>query len=151
MKATRCVEERKILYATWTGRWDDSSKAHLSECADCRETAETAGLLCKLAADDRESSFPDAEKVWWDAQIADRERIVEKALRPLAVANFSAAIILVLLVTAALLRGLQVFSSDWLPKNAQGILPAGMALSALLISSIILACIKIFAPIFTED
>lgn len=151
MKKTPCVEEKNILHAVRTGCWDDSSKAHLSECADCRETADTAGLLCTMAAEARGVSLPDAEKVWWNAQIADRERISEKALRPLALVNLSAAIILVLLATAALLRGLQLLSTGWVSRNPQDFLPAASGVTALLICSVILVSIKIFVPLFTED
>lgn len=151
MKNNRCLEEEKILYSARTGFWDDSSKAHLQECADCRETAETAGLLCQLAADERKSLLPDAQKVWWNAQLADRERISEKALRPLAVANLSAAVILVLLATAALLRGLQFLSSGWVSKGPGALQTTIIAMAALVICSLILASIKIFAPILTED
>jgi hypothetical protein len=151
MKRTQCLEEERILYSVRTGCWDNASKAHLEECADCCETAETAGLLCKLAADEQKSPLPDAQTVWWNAQIAYGERIAEKALRPLAVANLSAAIILVLLATAALLRGLQFLSTGWLSRDPQALQPAVITVAALAICSVILVSLKIFAPIFTEE
>lgn len=154
MKRNRCPEEEKILYSVRSGFWDHSSKAHLIGCADCRETAETAGLLCKLATDERKSPLPDPQKVWWNAQIADRQRITEKALRPLTVANFAAAIILVLLATAALLRSwpeLQSLSSGWLSTDPRALQPAALSAAALVACSAILVLLKIFAPIFTEE
>jgi hypothetical protein len=151
MKKTQCLEEEKTLRSARTGCWDSFSSAHLRECADCRETAEMAGLLCNLAADERENPLPDAQKIWWNAQIADRQRITEKALRPVAVANISAAIVLVLLATAALLRGLRLLSSDWLSRDPRALQPAVISMAAILVCFVILFSLKVFAPIFTED
>jgi hypothetical protein len=152
MKKNRCPEEERILYSVRTGCWDNASGAHLEECADCRETAEMAGLLCKLAADEKKSALPDAQTVWWNAQIAYRERIAEKALRPLTVANLAAGIILILLATAALLRGWSMFlSSGWPSRDSQALQLAVISVTALAICSVIVIFLTVFSPIFTEE
>jgi hypothetical protein len=151
MKKVRCLEEEKILRSIRTGCCDGFSRAHLRECADCRETAETASLLRKLAADEPADPLPDPRKVWWNAQIALRERVTEKALRPLAVIDFTAGIILVLLATAALLRGLQFLSSGWLLKDLRVLQPAVISIAAPATCSAILVLLKMFAPVFSEE
>jgi hypothetical protein len=151
MKENPCPNEGKVMHAARTGCWDEYIQTHLAQCGHCREIAETITLLRTISADDAESPIPDAQMVWWNAQLDDRQRITQKALRPLAVANFAAAIILVLLGTAALLRGLQFLSSGWPSKGPQVLQPAFISIAALVICSVILVLLRVLTPVFNEE
>jgi len=151
MRKTPCPNEGKVMQSARTGCWDEHARTHLAQCDDCRETAETIMLLHTIAAEDAKAPVPDAQMVWWNARLDDRQRIAEKALRPLAVANVAAVTILVLLAIAALLRGLQFLSSGWLAKGPQALQPAVVSVTALVVCSVILVLLKAFTPVFTEE
>jgi hypothetical protein len=79
---SECRFERDVL----AGRWTDSLRAHVAQCADCSAAASVAPFIGELAAVDmREHPLPDPQVVWLKAQLLRSSIGVERATRPLKV------------------------------------------------------------------
>ena len=79
---SECRFERDVI----AGRWTDSLRAHVAQCADCEATMLVAPHMKELAAiDAREHPLPDPQVVWLKAQFLRRSMAVERASRPLKV------------------------------------------------------------------
>lgn len=77
-----CRFERDVI----AGRWTDSLRAHVAQCADCEAAMLAAPYMKELASVDmREHPLPDPQVVWLKAQLLRNLRGVERASRPLKV------------------------------------------------------------------
>jgi hypothetical protein len=82
-----CEQETTVLAAATSGTWDPALRRHLDDCPACAEVALVAGYMQEAEADFAEAHLPDAEFVWWKAQLKARRAATEKATRPIAVAE----------------------------------------------------------------
>jgi hypothetical protein len=76
-----------VLEAATSGGWEPALRRHLDECPACAEVALVAAVMNEAEADLTEARLPDAEFVWWKAQVKLRRAAAEKATRPIAVAE----------------------------------------------------------------
>ena len=88
MKPSICPEEFAVSRAARTGQWSDLLREHAAVCAICREVLLTTRWMGSLAeARDERSALPDAERAWCAALLAQKQTEVERAQRPLLVAE----------------------------------------------------------------
>jgi hypothetical protein len=77
---SQCRYEPDVL----AGRWNDSLRAHVAQCADCEAAMAVSPYMSELAAVDmREHPLPDPQVVWLKAQLLRSSIAVERAGRPL--------------------------------------------------------------------
>lgn len=68
------------------GRWTDSLRAHVTQCADCEAAMLVAPQMKELASVDmREHPLPDPQVVWLKAQLLRNTVAAERASRPLKI------------------------------------------------------------------
>jgi hypothetical protein len=114
-----CELETRVLDAAASGRWDPALLRHLDECSACADLALAAGVMKREALAGTEPDVPDAELVWWKAQVRARRDAAEKATRPIAVAEKTACIgggLALVVVLAFLWPYLQSWG-DWMISN----------------------------------
>ncbi|HEX7192740.1 MAG TPA: hypothetical protein VF381_14325 [Thermoanaerobaculia bacterium] len=79
---SECRFERDVI----AGRWTDSLRAHVAQCADCEAAMLVSPQMKELAAIDmREHPLPDPQVVWLKAQLLRNTMAVERASRPLKI------------------------------------------------------------------
>lgn len=80
-----CREQADVIEAARAGREPDGRlRAHLAACTSCREAAEVAAWMQRLAdtAGERRE-LPPAATIWWKAQLARRWESERRASRPI--------------------------------------------------------------------
>jgi hypothetical protein len=155
MNPISCPPEESIIRSARTGCWDISAKAHVTECAHCREIVRIVEWLGRAAeADGKPGDLPGAEQVWFRGRILAAQAAQEKALRPLVVIELGirAALILVLAagITWTWFRS-QSLAAHWAATHLplpQPILFSGAAMATCLVA---LLFVKLFQPILTEE
>jgi hypothetical protein len=90
MRKRFCEQEPRVLEAATSGRWEPALRKHAEECASCAEVALVAAFMNEAEAEPAEVRLPDAELVWWKAQLRARRAAAEKATRPIALAEKAA-------------------------------------------------------------
>ncbi len=152
MNQRSCPHEQKTADAARTGRWEDSVRAHVLECPDCREIAGIAEWMNRIAAADTlQSRLPDPEQLFGNAQIAAIQAAQEKALLPLAIAESVVRITILLTLAAAALwtwfglRSLAALQTPY-PYMPQYALSAAAALAPCVIA---LAFARLAQPMLT--
>ena len=88
MKALSCEFESEVLAAVMEARWPECAgaelRAHVEECAICRDVAATAAAFEADRETLRaEAALPDAGLVWWRAQLRARREAAKVAGRPI--------------------------------------------------------------------
>lgn len=79
---SECRFERDVI----AGRWTESLRAHVTQCADCEAAMLVAPHMKELAAVDmREHPLPDPQVVWLKAQLLRNTLGVERVSRPLKI------------------------------------------------------------------
>lgn len=79
---SECRFERDVI----AGRWTDSLRGHVAQCADCEAAMLIAPHMKELASIDmREHPLPDPQVVWLKAQLLRNTFAMERAARPLRV------------------------------------------------------------------
>jgi hypothetical protein len=82
-----CDQELNVLAAATSGNWQPDLRRHLDECPACAEVALVAGFMNEAEVSFAEARLPDAELVWWKAQLKARRAAAERATQPIAVAE----------------------------------------------------------------
>jgi hypothetical protein len=147
-----CPHEAQVSLAARTGCWDDSTRAHTTECPHCLEIARIAEWLGAIAGAE-EKYLPRAEQVWLKARMRATGAARERALRPLAIAELVVRAALTLALaggTAWSWHVLQSLSAGLLPRHWHALQPVLLSLTALATCSLILLSI-FFAPILVEE
>ncbi|MGH9395660.1 MAG: hypothetical protein ACRD18_02245 [Terriglobia bacterium] len=91
MKVTSCDREIEVLGAVQTGRWPEASgpdlRAHVAACSICAEVTLVACALLETNewAGAETHPLPQADLVWWKAQLRARHEAVERASQPIAI------------------------------------------------------------------
>jgi len=88
MKPVECPYEAEVLAAVLEARWpehvDATLREHAASCALCAEVAAVAGAMSAALEPTRAcAALPDANQVWWRAQLRARREAVEAAGRPI--------------------------------------------------------------------
>jgi hypothetical protein len=155
MNRITCPHEENISYAARTGCWDDSTRAHVKQCAHCREIAGITEWMGNIARMDvQEAVLPDPEQVFLIAQIAALQRAGEKALRPLAIAEFVVRIMVILALAAGVLWAWFEFRSlaaSSLPASLHLPQPLLISAAALVTSLLTLVFTKLVQPMLIEE
>ena len=96
---SECRFDRDVV----AGRWTDSLRAHVAQCADCEAAMNVASYVRELAAVDmREHPLPDPQVVWLKAQLLRGNMAVERASRPLKVFQVVSYVVVAALWTGVL-------------------------------------------------
>jgi hypothetical protein len=155
MNRITCQHEKNISDAARTGCWDDSTRAHVKQCAHCREIAEIAEWMGNIAGTDaQEAVLPDPEQVFLNAQIAAMQRAREKALRPLMIVEFVVRIMIVLALAAGVLWawfGFRSMAASLPPAYLHIPQPLMISAVALGTSLITLVFTKLVQPMLIEE
>lgn len=130
-----CELEPRVLEAANRGAWEPFLQRHLDECPSCSEVALVAGFMNEAHAGLDAAPLPDAELVWWKAQLKARRAAAEKATQPiatmekLACAGACLALVVVLAVLWPFVRSWGAWvSSHWtLDPQAAPVLALGLA------------------------
>jgi hypothetical protein len=92
MSDRSCPHEAEVARGARTGEWNESLRAHAAACAVCGEVAWASRWMQSLAQDAESGAvLPDAKLVWWRAQLAERQKRVERAHSALAWFEIAAA------------------------------------------------------------
>jgi|WetSurMetagenome_2_1015567.scaffolds.fasta_scaffold197592_1 hypothetical protein len=155
MNRITCPREDNIANAARTGRWDDSTRAHVKQCAHCREIAGITEWMGHIAGMDVQAvMLPDPGRVFLNAQMSALQRAREKALRPLAIAEFVVRIMVILALGAGVLWawvGFRSLGASVLSASLgipQAVLISAAALAACLVA---LLFIRLVQPILIEE
>ena len=155
MNRITCPQEDNISQAARTGRWDDSTRAHVKQCAHCREIAGITEWMGNIAGmDDQAAVLPDPEHVFLNAQIAAMQMAREKALRPLVIAEFVVRIMIILALAAGVLWawfGLRALAASSLPAYLHIPQPLLISAAALATSMITLVFTKLAQPMLIGE
>ncbi len=90
MTPRSCLRETDLWDAIAAGRWPDAAdatlRAHVVNCAACRDLALVAGSLQHDASEVvRDATPPSSAIVWWRAQMRARQEAAHAADRPITV------------------------------------------------------------------
>jgi hypothetical protein len=155
MNRITCPHEEIISQAARTGRWDDSTKAHLRQCAYCREIAEITEWMGNIALiDAQEAVPPDPAQVFLQAQIDAMQMAREKMLRPLVIAEFVVRIMIILALAVGVLWawfGSRSLAAGSLPASLHIPQPLLISAAALVTSLITLVFTKLVQPMLIEE
>jgi hypothetical protein len=138
MKPFECACEDEVLAAVGSGRWpsrvDAELRAHVSQCAVCRDVVTVAeafgredaepGRLAESAA----AHIPDSGAMWFRAQLRARQEAARTAVRPITVAqalSFASVIGLLGVLLGASSSWLQT-GVQWLAGRAASLDPRGV-------------------------
>lgn len=89
----KCEFEQAVVRASAAGSWNESLRAHVSECNDCRAAAGVAPWMRRFAAaGERQHRLPDPQVVWLKARLLGSSLAAERATRPIRVVQFIAYI-----------------------------------------------------------
>jgi hypothetical protein len=88
MTLLSCNHEHEILQAVRAGSLDASSQDHVNGCSICADAMLVAGFLqAKSQVAESEIHLPNADLIWWKAQLRTRHSAAERATRPIALVN----------------------------------------------------------------
>ena len=84
MKPHQCENERRVIEAVRTDRWDASLRQHVSQCEACADAALAALVLNEMrAVDELEMRIPDAGLMWRKAQLLAKQQAAERVTQPI--------------------------------------------------------------------
>jgi hypothetical protein len=80
MKLSMCDRDEETLAALQSGNWDAGLAQHTSGCTLCQEVILVAKFLKQEAVSaGMEVRLPSAAFIWWQAEIARRNKAVQRA------------------------------------------------------------------------
>jgi hypothetical protein len=80
MRPASCPQEGNVLKAVRTGIWEEALSAHLDGCAVCKEIAHASRWMQALAQGSESiRTLPDPSRVWWRAQLSEKQMKAERA------------------------------------------------------------------------
>jgi predicted anti-sigma-YlaC factor YlaD len=155
MKSTCCPYEERVSRSARTGIWDDSTRAHVSECAHCREIVQIARFLEKSARfEESRPSLPDAEQIWLNSRYDAMQAARERALRPLMIAQRMIRLAVLLILTGGIVWisfSFPTMISQWLPRFrpiSQPMLISTTGIATLLVA---LLLTRLIQPLLFDD
>ena len=87
-----CVYEQRLLAALCSGNLPDELHAHAARCAECAEIVAVANVLQREAAEVAIASLPDANIIWWRAQLRRQREAIKRASFPIRLVQGLAAL-----------------------------------------------------------
>ncbi len=88
-----CPHEGSVTQAIRTGQWSEWLRVHVSQCKSCTEVEQAFGWMGDVSASwSSNEPAPDPGLIWIEAQLAERQRLEERALRPVIMARTVAII-----------------------------------------------------------
>ena len=79
MSGMSCPQEAAVWKAVRAGEWPEALATHAAGCAPCRGIVQAAQWMQSLAqTPEKNLAVPDANLIWWRAQLADRRAKTEK-------------------------------------------------------------------------
>ncbi len=155
MNGNFCTQEENVVHSARTGCWDDSTKAHLANCAYCREIAGIAEWMRNVAQTDvRDVVLPEPGRIFCKAQLAAAEKAKKKALRPLLIAEFVLRIAVILALAAAIFGawfGFRFLAANALVSFPHVPQPIHISAAALATGLIALLFTKIAQPVLIDE
>ena len=125
---THCDREAELHEAVvldwWPAHVDEELRAHVAECACCRDLLEVAGALrAERAAATAQGRIPPARIVWLRSHLRDREEAVRRATRPITIAHAIAIAVTAVAAWEALRRavGWAWDARSWLGASLSGV------------------------------
>jgi hypothetical protein len=126
MTAFECPHEQDLLDAIQAARWPDRAgaalRAHVAECAVCRDVATVAPVVLSATEGPAGIHVPDAGAVWLRAQWRARAEAERMATHPITAAQ-AAAVGCVAAVSGALFGATSAWFqgnlTDWLGCSAR--------------------------------
>jgi len=100
--ADLCPREAETEAAVRQDRWDDDLRGHVAACSICRDVVAVGEYLRQQADEVFGAAVPDADVIWWKAQLMARQEAARKAARPIAVVESAACACGLLVGVAAL-------------------------------------------------
>ena len=89
-----CRLEPDVIRAAEEDRWTDALRRHTTECEECAAAAAVSGWMSDFArVDDREHILPDPAVVWLKAQVLRGTVGIDRASRPMTIAQMAAYLI----------------------------------------------------------
>jgi hypothetical protein len=133
----KCERDEQVIQATRDGLWTSSLRAHLRDCAECKQTELMASSLQENAAMlERQFDLPPAAMVWRRAQSRRRSDALQRATRrPFLIVGVLSGLYAVVLVLWGLLQLPQSVSRLLVtsPGLNGNVALAGAALSGMLV------------------
>lgn len=78
-----CTFEARVLAQRRTGADDPAVQEHLATCPSCREAADVATFLMRMATTPDPHRLPEASRVWFRAQLVRRWDAERRATKPI--------------------------------------------------------------------
>ena len=86
-----CRYEPEVLRAVEDDSWTDALRAHVGACDECSAATHAGSWMRSFAAfDDREHILPNPSIVYLKAQLLQQTRTLDRATRPMSIAQTSA-------------------------------------------------------------
>ena len=83
---TACRYEQDVI----RGDWSESLRRHIDGCDECTATAAVSGWMASFArVEDRQHPLPDPTFMYLKAQLLQQTKTVERATRPMTIANIA--------------------------------------------------------------
>lgn len=96
-----CDREAAVETAVRLDRWSDELRSHAASCDVCRDVVAVGQFLRREADEAFAGPMPDAELIWWKAQLMARQEAARRAARPIAFVESAACACGLLVVAAA--------------------------------------------------
>jgi hypothetical protein len=78
-----CPHEGSVIQAMRTNQWSKELRVHVSQCKNCTEVEQAFRWMGDVSARWRSSEpAPNPDLIWIKAQLAEQQRLEERALRP---------------------------------------------------------------------
>ena len=88
-----CPQEGSVIQAIRTSQWSESLRVHISQCKTCTEVEQAFRWMGEVSASwSSNEPAPDPGPIWIKAQLAERQRLEKRALRPVILARTVAII-----------------------------------------------------------
>lgn len=92
MNKKACEFERAVAESLKSGISDEKFSAHLSGCADCRDTARVISFFQKnLMNESPPKHLPVAGFIWWKSRLREKQQAAEKVGQPIFIVKIVAA------------------------------------------------------------
>lgn len=88
MSRDACAREGDVATAVGSATWTDELRAHVRDCATCREVELVTSAMMAAMREEAEEPLPDAGRLWWRAQLEARGAARRRSMRPLDVAEW---------------------------------------------------------------
>lgn len=142
-----CRLEADVIRAAEEGSWTDALRRHVAECADCEAASAVARWMSDFSrVDERKHILPDPTVLWLKAQIMRGATGVERASKPMTVAQIAAY-----LLVAAGWTGLLTWRWDALTRWFENLNPAralaDSAAGAASLSATFFLCVLVLSSV----